>query len=178
MAGPGGEAQRTGRLLARRPGPADLDGYAAVLLDPQVESRLRAESDPPFDETTVRRWLAADEAHWEEHSFGPWALIEAETGAMVGRGGLRWTEVEERAVVELPWAIASAHWNRGLATEAAAAALGWAGSLALDRVVALVVPGNVASRRVAEKIGMRVEGRAMHAGLRHLVYGATPTGPA
>jgi RimJ/RimL family protein N-acetyltransferase len=160
------------RLLARKPEPSDLDGYIAVLLDPEVEVRLRAVEAPPMDETVVAGRLAADEGHWEEHGFGPWTLIEQEGGLMVGRGGLQWTGLEAGRVVELPWAIASRQWNRGFATEAARAALAWAGELELREAVALITPANQPSRRVAEKIGMRQEGQTVHAGLPHLIYRA------
>jgi ribosomal-protein-alanine N-acetyltransferase len=163
---------RTERLLGRRPEPSDLDGYGAVLLDPDVEVRLRAAEAPPMDEAGVAARLAADEAHWDEHGFGPWALIEQDSGFVIGRGGLQWTELESRRVVELPWAIASMHWNRGFATEAAEAALEWARELELQEAVALATPDNDASRRVAEKIGMRVEAQTVHGGLPHLVYRA------
>jgi RimJ/RimL family protein N-acetyltransferase len=162
----------TERLLARRPRPPDLDGYAAVLLDPDVEIRLRPANSPPMDEAGVADRLAADEAHWDAHGFGPWALIEQDSGLVVGRGGLQWTELEGRRVAELPWAIASMHWNRGFATEAAEAALEWARELELQEAVALVTPDNDPSRRVAERIGMRVEAQTVHAGLPHLVYRA------
>jgi RimJ/RimL family protein N-acetyltransferase len=160
----------TERLLVRRPAPADLDGYLAVLLDPDVAARLRAADAPPLDEAGVAARLAADEAHWDEHGFGPWSLIEQDSGFVIGRGGLQWTELDDRRVVELPWAIASMHWGRGFATEAAEAALEWARELELEEVVALVTPDNDASRRVAEKIGMRVESQTVHGGLPHLVY--------
>ena len=159
-------------LLARRPQPSDLEGYTAVLLDPRVEWRLRAADSPPMDERGVAKRLAADEAHWEEHEFGPWTLIETDAGTVVGRGGLQWTGLENREVVELPWAIRSTHWNRGFATEAASAALTWARELKLREAVALITPGNDPSRRVAEKIGMRVEGQTVHGGLPHLIYRA------
>jgi RimJ/RimL family protein N-acetyltransferase len=164
---------RTERLLGRRPQPSDLDGYLVLLLDPDVEPRLRAAGAPPMDASGVAERLAADEAHWEEHGFGPWALFERDGGALVGRGGLQWTSVAGRGAVELPWAIASPHWNRGFATEAAEAAMKWARARPLDEVVALITPDNVASRRVAEKIGMREEGQTVHGGLPHLVYRAT-----
>ena len=160
------------RLLSRAPQPSDLDGYAAVLLDPDVEIRLRPANSPPMDERGVAERLAADEAHWDEHGFGPWALIEQESGLVVGRGGLQWIGLEDRDVVELPWAIASQHWNRGFATEAAEAAMGWARELELQEAVALITPHNDSSRRVAEKLGMRQEGQTMHGGLPHLVYRA------
>jgi RimJ/RimL family protein N-acetyltransferase len=123
-----------------------------------------------MDEQGVAERLAADEAHWEEHGFGPWTLIEQESGHVVGRGGLQWRGLEDREVVELPWAIASQHWNRGFATEAAVAALAWAREMGLPEAVALITPDNDPSRRVAEKIGMRLEGQTVHSGLPHLVY--------
>ena len=169
-----GQRWITGRLIARRPEPSDLGGYRALLLDPAVEARLRAADAPALDEAGVRERLAADEAHWDQHGFGPWALFELEGGSLVGRGGLQWTELDDRRVVELPWAVASQHWNRGFASEAASAALDWARSLRLQEVVALITPDNGSSRRVAEKIGMREEGQALHAGLPHLVYRAMP----
>ncbi len=91
---------------------------------------------------------------------------------MVGRGGLQWTGLEAGRVVELPWAIASQHWNRGFATEAADAALVWARELGLREAVALITADNDPSRRVAEKIGMRPEGQTVHGGLPHIVYRA------
>ncbi len=163
----------TERLLARPPLSSDLGGYAELLLDPEVESRLRAAGAPPMDARGVADRLAADVAHWGEHGFGPWALLER-GGGLVGRGGLQWTRVGGRRAVELPWAIASAHWNRGFATEAAEAALEAARTRSLPEVVALIVAENAASRRVAEKIGMREDGSTVvHGGLPHLVYRAT-----
>jgi len=164
------EQRLTERLICRRPRPSDRGGYEAVLLDSEVEVRLRAAQAPPMDEVGVAERLAADEAHWDEHGFGPWALVERESGTVVGRGGLQWRALKEGNFVELPWAIDSPHWNRGLATEAAEAALAWARELGFRETVALITPDNAASRRVAEKIGMRETDRAVHAGLLHLVY--------
>jgi RimJ/RimL family protein N-acetyltransferase len=93
---------------------------------------------------------------------------------MVGRGGLQRTELDGTLAVELPWTIDSAHWGQGFATEAASAALEWARSLGLSEVVALIMAGNAASRRVAEKIGLRPDGETQHAGLPHLVYKRSP----
>jgi RimJ/RimL family protein N-acetyltransferase len=166
------EQRQTERLTCRPTEPSDLDGYLAVLLDPAVEVRLRPARAAPMDEEGVAERLAADEVHWAKHGFGPWTLIEREGGRVVGRGGLQWTGLEGRQVVELPWAIASQHWNRGFATEAAEAALAWGRELGLEQAVALITPDNDPSRRVAEKIGMRLEGQTVHGGLPHLVYRA------
>jgi RimJ/RimL family protein N-acetyltransferase len=60
--------------------------------------------------------------------------------------------------VEIGWRLAAAFWNQGYATEGAREALrfGWElSSPRLEEIVAFTVPGNVRSRRVMEKIGMR-----------------------
>jgi RimJ/RimL family protein N-acetyltransferase len=60
--------------------------------------------------------------------------------------------------MEIGWVIASAYWNQGYATEAAAACRDNAfGALGRDRVISLIAAENVASIRVAEKIGERYE---------------------
>jgi len=68
-------------------------------------------------------------------------------------------------------------WNRGLATEAAMACRDHCFDLGLDRVISLIRPENLPSRRVAEKIGMIIEREVDWHGYRHLVYAAgRPTG--
>lgn len=160
----------TERLRARPPRRSDQDGYGDLFLDPGVAEWLRPAPMEPFDDVAIVEMLGEDEVHWAEHGFGPWMLIERESGAMVGRGGLRWTEVEGADVVELPWAIVSARWGRGFAAEAALAAIEWAESLELREVVALIMAGNGRSRRVAEKAGLPLDRATEHAGLPHLVY--------
>lgn len=161
---------RTARLLAKRPSSSNQSAYRALLLDPAVGEWLCPAPLKPFDDAAILGMLSKDERHWSEHGFGPCVLIEEATGSMVGRGGLQRTELDEMPAVELPWTIDSAHWGRGLATEAASAALEWARSLGLSEVVALIMAGNAASRRVAEKIGLNPDGETQHAGLPHLVY--------
>ena len=57
--------------------------------------------------------------------------------------------------VEAGWRLARAHWGLGYATEAARAVLAHGfGPLGLTEVLSFAVPGNAASRRVMERIGM------------------------
>ena len=78
------------------------------------------------------------------------------------------------ARVELPWSIEPRLHGQGLATEAATAAVEWAGELRFEEVVALVLPANAASRRVAEKTGFKQDGEVLHAGLPHLLFRLGP----
>jgi [ribosomal protein S5]-alanine N-acetyltransferase len=165
-----GEEWQTARLLARPPQLGDEQDYHRLFLDPAVSEWLRPAPMKPFGAEEVVEMLGEDRRHWIEHGFGPWALVEREEGTMVGRGGLRWTEIDGRLAVELPWAIRSDRWGDGLASEAARAAIEWAKTLELAEVTALVLPGNLRSRRVAENAGMQLEGDTLHAGIPHLFY--------
>lgn len=163
----------TERLLARPPRAEDVGAYRDLFLDPALGEWLRPPPLEPFGEAELQEMLGNDERHWADHGFGPWVLEARDGGAVVGRAGLRWTEVDSRLAVELPWAVGSPYWGRGYATEAAVAAIEWAGELKLPEVVALVLARNRRSCRVAEKAGMRQEGTTRHAGLPHLVYRAS-----
>lgn len=164
-----GERQ-TKRLLARRPIPEDRATYHAHFTQSQVERWLRPSPLPPFDAKVIDELLLGDCTHWADHRFGPWVLLDKETGEFAGRGGLSWTAVEGLAEIELPWSIEPHLHGRGLATEAATAATEWARELGFDQVIALTLPHNVASQRVAQKAGFAQDGECLHAGLPHLLF--------
>jgi RimJ/RimL family protein N-acetyltransferase len=160
----------TERLLARRPTVGDRALYHAHFTRPEIEAWLRPSPLPPFSAQVIDELVDGDQIHWEDHGFGPWVLIERETGAFAGRGGLSWTSVEGTAEVELPWSIEPRLHGRGLATEAAIAACESAHELEIEQVVALVLPTNAPSRRVAEKADFEPAGEVMHASLPHLLF--------
>jgi RimJ/RimL family protein N-acetyltransferase len=89
--------------------------------------------------------------------WGFWAVEELESGRPVGGAGLfplNWEGPE----IELAYHVVPSAWNRGYASEAGAALLEEAWAAGIDQVVAVAMPGNVASRRVMEKLGMELEG--------------------
>ena len=89
--------------------------------------------------------------------WGFWAIEERESGRPVGGVGLfplNWEGPE----IELAYHVVPSVWNLGYASEAATAVLAAAWDTGLDHVVAVAMPGNVASRRVMEKLGMSFEG--------------------
>jgi RimJ/RimL family protein N-acetyltransferase len=146
----------TERLLLRGFRDADLDGWAAICADPQVMRWI----GEPRGMSRERAWrdIAYMAGHWELRGFGQWAIFERDGGALVGRTGLIFPEGWPG--IEVGWTMAHASWGRGYAPEAAAAAVEWGReALGLDHVISLIEDHNAASRRVAEKLGMRTEGR-------------------
>jgi RimJ/RimL family protein N-acetyltransferase len=168
------EERQTQRLLLRQPTADDRSLYHSHFTHPEVERWLRPPPLPPFNSGALDELVEGDQAHWSDHGFGPWVLIERETGVFVGRGGLHWTTVKDKAMIELAWSIEPSRHNRGYATEMATAAIAWSCEMKIDELIALVLPANVPSRRVAEKVGGERAGEVDHAGLPHLLFRLKP----
>jgi [ribosomal protein S5]-alanine N-acetyltransferase len=95
--------------------------------------------------------------HQERYGFSKWGVEERASGSLVGDCGMQL--LEGGPDVELGFHLRTSVWGRGYATEAARACLDAAFTdLGLDRVIAIVAPGNAASVRVLEKVGMRPAG--------------------
>jgi [ribosomal protein S5]-alanine N-acetyltransferase len=161
---------RTRRLRPERPWQEHGQLYEDLFAHPAVAAALWPDEPPgPGRSRRAADVLAADIAHWHEHSFGPWVFFEIATGMFVGRGGLRSSTIAGRECVEVLYAVRPDAWGRGYATDMAVLALEHAHRLRLAEVVGLTATSNVASRRVLEKAGMRLGERLQHAGLPHLV---------
>jgi RimJ/RimL family protein N-acetyltransferase len=117
---------------------------------------LRREESAAFLDQVVR--------HWDEHGFGLWALVPrgAEAAECIGFAGLAIPSFLPAVLpaVEVGWRLSPAWWGRGLATEAARASMDFGFErLGLRSIVSIIDEGNLASLRVAEKLGMRPGGR-------------------
>ena len=73
--------------------------------------------------------------------------------------------------IEIGYRLHPDYWNRGLISEAARAVRDHAfADLKLPRVISLIHPENIPSRRVAEKNGMKVEREITFRGFPTLLY--------
>ena len=112
----------------------------------------------PFDSDQVRAWIEWNQRLYRERGYGLWLLTLRDTGEFVGECGLTPQVVEGTVEIEVGYHVLRGLWGRGFAPEAAAACRDFARDvLALDRLVALIDPRNLASQRVAAKIGLAYE---------------------
>jgi [ribosomal protein S5]-alanine N-acetyltransferase len=157
----------TRRLRAEPITAAHQDELCALLGDPRVGATLGGVATPARVAASIER----QQAHWERHGFGFWLWRERATGAAVARGGLFRTHVGGHDEVEVGWAVMSARWGEGFATELGAASVQAAfEELDLRDVVAFTLPENRASQRVMDKLGFEFERDVVHAELPHVLY--------
>ena len=147
----------TARLAFREMTADDQPALERLLGDPEVMWVYAT----PFDGDRVRGWIDWNLRLYRERGFGLWLLTLRETGEFVGECGLTPQVVEGVTEIEVGYQLHRRFWGTGLATEAAAACREFARDVVgLDRLVALIDPRNVASQRVAAKIGLRLERHA------------------
>ena len=149
---------RTARLLLRSFVSEDIP--AIVRLAGANEIAATTLNIPhPYTEDDAPSFLAkANEDFRAGHSVS-FAISISPGGELCGAVGLHIAELHKRA--ELGYWIGVPFWSRGLATEAASAAVAFGfETLCLHRIFAHHFSGNTASQRVLEKIGMRHEGRS------------------
>jgi RimJ/RimL family protein N-acetyltransferase len=145
----------TERLRLRRFRDEDVDEIARWLADPEFTRYLMG----PQTRADAVTQLERIDAHWAEHGFGALAVEERATGNLIGRTGPAFHRAWP-ADPEVGWWIAPERQGRGLATEAGAASFRYAfGELGFVRVVSITVEGNLASRRVMEKLGFRLHAK-------------------
>jgi ribosomal-protein-alanine N-acetyltransferase len=148
----------TNRLLLRHLIMDDLEELFALYSDPEIRKY--------FPEGVLNYKDTKEELEWHMNGhprhpeLGLWATIHKETGKFIGRCGLLPWMIDDQLNVEIAYLIDKAYWGQGLATEAASGLLQYGfDHLKLTRLICLIDPGNIASQRVAEKIGMSLEKR-------------------
>ncbi len=155
----------TERLLLRQFCQSDIDAFAAFSAE---EESMRYIGGACDREEAWRR-MAINIGHWALRGFGPWAVEEKSTGTFIGRVGM-W-HPETWPGPETVWSLVAAKRGQGFATEAARATIQYAfHQLGLVQVPSIIHPKNIASIRVAERVGQRRTGEWMRKGTQRLVY--------
>ena len=157
----------TERLILRRMERSDVDNLLGIFSDP-VAMRY-------YPSTKDRReaigWIEWILGSYERDGIGLWVAVLKETGEFVGQCGLVVQEVDGRREVEIGYLFLRRFWGRGLATEAARACRDYGfDRLGYDRLISLIGPDNLPSRRVAERVGLTLEKEIERRGMRMCVY--------
>ena len=157
----------TPRLILRPFGEKDVDLMSELMANPDFMRFSLGVYNREQTKAFLEKILS-----WEHCGLpSQFAVIYREGGALIGYCGFFHQLVDATNEIEIGYRLHPDYWNRGLATEAATAVRDHAFSdLNLSHVISLIHPDNVASRRVAEKIGMLFERQTVFKGFPTLVF--------
>ena len=154
----------TARLVIRPWQPADWEGFRALAQNPLVMQYIN--KGVPFTEEQAQAAFARHVGNYEKLGFCMGALAEKDTARLVGVAGVQ--PLGTTGDLEIGWWLDPAAWGRGYASEAGAALVKYIFEvLGRDHLFAIIDPPNEPSKRVAQRLGMRCEGRVTGAQLGH-----------
>ncbi len=152
---------RTQRVCLRQWREEDKPAFAELNADPLAMAHFPAPLSREESDALVDR-CAAEIAR---QGWGFWAAEDMASGALMGMVGLHplHESLPFAPGVEVGWRLARLWWGRGMATEAAGAALDWGfDALGLSEVVSFTARSNVRSQSVMQRLGMQAAGAFAH----------------
>jgi RimJ/RimL family protein N-acetyltransferase len=161
----------TERLMLRPRSMADLDDCFAMDRDPEVTKFIPG----PWNDPEAHRLFLTNriQANFGE-GLGYWSVFAKENTKQF----LGWILlIPADAIgpeIEIGWRLNRLTWGKGYATEAARPVLAYAfATLGLEYVIADIAPGNTASMRVAEKLGLSQTRETTYLGQSFASYSIT-----
>jgi RimJ/RimL family protein N-acetyltransferase len=146
----------------------DWVDFRAIATDPEVMRYITG--GMPWADDTIRQFVARQIALYGLRGYCRWKLTEKATGEFAGFCGLGfWRDYVGSP--EIGWWLARRFWGRGLASEAAFAALRDAFErVRVDRVISIAEVANRASIRIMEKLGLVYDCEIEEGGVRLVRY--------
>lgn len=158
----------TNRLILRQISEDDIDSLLEFFNDSEAMKYL------PGAKTReqVKEWVSLVLKSYTEHQFGPWAVISKKSNDFLGYCGLYFQkDVDGVDEVEILYGLIRRFWGKGYATDAAKRVYEYGkNDLKIDRFISIIHPDNVNSAKVAEKIGMTFEKKAVVWEKRYDIY--------
>ncbi|MEK4760187.1 GNAT family N-acetyltransferase [Viridibacillus sp. FSL E2-0187] len=159
------------RLGFRKITKEDFNNLCTFLQDIEVMYAW----DHAFSDEEVKEWIDKNLKRYEQDGFSYFAAIEKETGKFIGVIGPMIDSIEGVSYIEIAYILDKVFWGKGYAIEGAEACMNYAfNELKAEKVIAQIRPDNLASCKVAEKIGMKIEGEFMKhyrgRDILHLIY--------
>ncbi|WP_164669014.1 GNAT family N-acetyltransferase [Virgibacillus doumboii] len=142
----------TKRILMRQLTVADIKEFYEIVKKNSVGEWLGIGNGMSFEES--EQYVNKIIKHWNQHSFGVWAVVNKSTKEIMGHCGLRYIDDTEN--IEIIYLLDPKFWGMGYATEAGNAAIKFAfKSLKINKLTARVRTNNLKSKKVIDKLGFK-----------------------
>lgn len=150
-----GKILETERLILRTWTYADAERLFEICSD--AETMLHIGDRKPYESVEMAReflnWVVPYQL---KMGFSRWAVIEKQSGEIIGSCGFAFRDMEE---VELGYLFAREVWGKGFATEAARACLKYGfDEIGFETIIGLTDLDHEKSQNVLRKIGFRERG--------------------
>jgi ribosomal-protein-alanine N-acetyltransferase len=120
---------------------------------------------------SAQAWLTNALQLNAETGLGKWAVCDSVGDALIGMGGLTPWTFEGEQMVDVTYRLRTSAWGRGLGSELAAGLLrGGFHERRLTEITATITPDNVASSKIAARLGMRYDRRITLLGVATELY--------
>lgn len=142
----------TDRLLVREITVDDIDRLYEIYAEPSITEYMEGlyeerEKEVEFVQSYIDNMYAF-------YNYGMWGVCEKDTGRLIGRAGLSNREFCGRVFLELGYIIAKDYQRQGYATEVCGAIIEYARTVLMaEALICLIKPDNIASKRLAIKLG-------------------------
>jgi RimJ/RimL family protein N-acetyltransferase len=141
-------------IVLRRWHERDIEDSVVACSDPEIV-RWIPRIPTPYSEQDAREFLDRADSGWEEGTAFSFAITERTSGRTVGSIGV----TLNGAIGEVGYLVFADHRRRGIGERALRLVSRWAlEELELGRLQLTAMIGNVASARLAEKVGFKREG--------------------
>ena len=155
---PAGPVLHTSRLTLRPLAAADAPEFHRLINDWEICRRL-PDAPFPYSATLAADWIAAAAADRAAMLAEQFAVIDTESGALLGCAGLRLSQDKKSA--DLGYWLGRAAWGQGFGLEAARRLSEWAfAAMPITRITATVAADNDVSFAVLQRIGFTLTGKS------------------
>ncbi|CAM1373711.1 GNAT family N-acetyltransferase [Tenacibaculum xiamenense] len=148
--------QETERILFRQINLSDFDDWLEFHKSPLTSIHWNSELESP--EMECKKWYDKQFHRYENNLGGMNAMIEKQSGELIGHCGLLIQTVDEKTELEIGYSLLPKFWKRGFASEAAVKCRDYAfeNNLA-NSIISIISLTNKPSENVAIKNGMTVD---------------------
>ena len=162
------------RLLFRKITKGDFHDLCVILKDAGTMYAW----EHAFSDEEVHSWIDHNLKRYANEGYSYFAAIGKADHHLIGVIGPLTEWIEGEARIGIAYILNKQYWGKGYALEGAAAAMHYAFlHLRAEKVIAQIRPNNLPSRKVAEKLGMQIEGeyikRYRNKDMPHLIYSRT-----
>jgi len=149
-----GDRLQTKRLITRFLTPDDIPAWATFFKDKEAVEFLSTFGFASCEDMS-RFWIEKQLMRYKENRYGLQALLNKETGDMIGQCGLITQAIDGSMEMEIGYHIFKQYWGQGYASEAAKCFIDYAFTHNLaSSVISIIDINNIKSQRVADKNGL------------------------